>query len=632
MERPKQNDLDFLREKASSLPKLPGVYIMEDRYGEVIYVGKSRSLKDRVSQYFHGTHDIKTSKMASSVNNFRFIVCDSEMDALILENDLIKKHTPRYNILLKDSKAYPYIKVTKEEYPRVVMARKKSDDGMFFGPYSGTSVVYGIITTLERTFGIPSCKRKFPKDIGRTRPCVNRQIGRCCGVCAGDIDKEEYASIIDCAVNILKGNTREASRKLEARMFEAAEKEKFEEAARCRDSLAALEKLSKKRKVTDLPLGSEYDVIALTSVDANRCAAVFYVRDGIISDSEQFIFGADEIVGYITKNEIDGVELEGCEAELGDCPLTSFIANLYGGREYIPSEILLSFEMPKAEKVLIEEYLSKKAGKKVTVKTPVRGEMRRLCVMAENDARRHAESRKVRTDASEKILASLAMALSLEVVPSRIECYDISNLGDEFITAGMIVAENGALLKSDYRYFRIKSTDISDDYASMREAVLRRLSHLGDTEGAFSKVPDLILLDGGMSHVKVVKECIASFDCDIPVFGMVKDEHHKTRSLVSESEEISIARDMLLFQFIYKLQEEVHRFTIGKMKAAKLKSLKTSELEKIHGIGKIKAKSLLLGFGCIDAVAAADKNALMAIEKISESDAENIISYFKNKR
>ncbi len=604
---------------------------MENRSGEVIYVGKSRCLKDRVSQYFHGSHDIKTSKMASSVNNFRFIVCDSEMDALILENDLIKQHTPKYNILLKDSKSYPYIKITNEEYPRITTVRKRTDEGMYFGPYSGNTVVYGIISSLERTLGIPSCKHRFPKDIGKVRPCVNRQIGRCCGVCTGEVTHEEYKALIDCAVRILRGNTKEAISNLKERMLSASNEERYEEAARCRDSIAALEKLTKNRKITDLPPQSEYDVIALTSDDNCRCAAVFYVRDGIISDSEQFIFGADEIVGYITKNEIDGVELEMCDGELGDCPLTSFILNLYSGREYIPSEILLSFVMPEDEKALIEEYLSERASKKVTLRTPVRGELRRLCTMAENDARRHAESRKARTDANEKLLVSLAQLLALEVVPQRIECYDISNLGDEFITAGMTVAENGIAKRSDYRYFRIKSTETPDDYGSMREALNRRLAHLTDSDGSFSKMPDLILLDGGMTHVAVIRELISSLGYEIPVFGMVKDEHHKTRSLVSDSKEISIARDILLFRFIYNLQEEVHRFTINKMKSAKLKSLKTSELEKIKGIGKTKAKALLLELGGIDGVAKADAEELTAVKRVSKEDALRIEEYFKDR-
>lgn len=625
------NGTEFLRNKAASLPRLPGVYVMENKAGEVIYVGKSRYLRDRVSQYFHGSHDVKTSKMASCVNNFRYIVCETEMDALILENDLIKKHKPKYNILLKDSKSYPYIKVTGGEYPRITVTRKKGEEGIYFGPYSGTTVAYEIISTVEKIFKIPSCKHSFPRDIGKVRPCINRQIGRCCGVCTGDVEKDEYRVLIDCAVNVLKGNVKSALGDLRDRMMLNSDAERYEEAARCRDSIAALEKLTKKKKITSLPPQSEYDVVALTSLDGCRCAAVFYVRNGIIADSEQFIFGPDEIVGYITKNEVDGEEIETCGGEYGDCPLTSFISNLYVGREHIPSEILLSFEMPENEKLLISDYLTEKAGKKVTLKTPIKGELRRLCVMAENDARRHAESRRVRTDANENLLVSLAKLLSLEVVPQRIECYDISNLGDEYITAGMTVVENGAFSKSDYRYFRIGTADMPDDYASMREALTRRLSHLTDKEGSFSKMPDLILLDGGMAHVAVIKALISGLGYEIPVFGMVKDSHHKTRSLVSDSEEISIAKDLLIFRFIYKLQEEVHRFTIGKMKAAKLKSLKTSELEKIKGIGKAKAKAILLKFESLDAIANAGISEIASVERVSVADAERIKEYFDSK-
>ncbi len=635
MEKPIVNNIEFLRSKAASLPRLPGVYIMENRAGEVIYVGKSRSLRDRVSQYFHGSHDIKTEKMASSVNNFRFIVCNTEMDALILENDLIKKHTPRYNILLKDSKSYPYIKVTNDPFPRIVMTRKKSDGGKYFGPYSGTGVIFDIISTLERTLGIPSCKRSFPKDIGKSRPCVYRQIGRCCGVCAGDVDEAEYKKIIDCAVSILRGNIKDAVRELEERMYLASSRERFEEAARCRDSIEALKKLAEKRKVTSLSAGGEYDVIALASSAENRCAAVFYIRDGIISDSEQFIFGADEITGYITKNEADvsPVGQENSDVfDSGDFPLSAFIVNLYMGREYIPKEILLSFDMPSSERALVEEYLTKRAGRRVTLKTPIKGELRRLCDMAENDAVRHFESRKVRADANERVLASLASSLGLEVLPERIECYDISNLGDEFITAGMIVFEDGKFKKSDYRYFRIKSTETNDDYASMREALKRRLSELAGKDESFSREPDLILLDGGTSHVSVVREVCQRAGLEIPVFGMVKDSHHKTRTIVSDAEEISIANDMPLFQFIYKLQEEVHRFTVGKMKAAKLKTLKTSGLEKIKGIGPAKAKELLLSMGSVQKIASATAEELSAVPKISRADADAVVKYFADKR
>lgn len=624
------NSVEFLRSKAATLPRLPGVYIMENRDGDVIYVGKSRSLRDRVSQYFHGTHDLKTTKMASNVNNFRFVVCNSEMDALVLENNLIKQYTPRYNILLKDSKSYPYIKVTDGEYPKIVMARKRDGTGRYFGPYSGAGVVFSVINTLEKILGIPTCKHVFPRDIGRVRPCVYRQIGRCCGVCAGDVSPEAYKEIIECAVQILKGNIKTAISELEGRMFKASEEEKYEEAARCRDSIQALRKLGDKRKTLMLPEGYECDVISFATVGRGQCAAVFYIRDGIISDSEQFIFGADEITGFVTKNEIDGREAADSLEIDGDFPLTSFIVNIYMGREYIPSEILLSFEMPEGERLLTEQYLSKRAGRTVTVRTPQRGEKRQLCIMAENDAKRHFESRQARADADEKLLGKLAQYLRLEVLPERIECYDISNMGEEFITAGMIVAENGRFKKSDYRYFRIKSTGGQDDYGSMREALTRRFSHLDDEEDkSFSKMPDLILLDGGAAHVSVVRELVAEMGLEIPVFGMVKDSHHKTRTLIGEGDEISIAGDLKLFQFIYKLQEEVHRFTIGRMKAAKEKTLKTSALEKIKGVGTARAKELLRVM-TLEEIKNATVEDLCRVKGISEAVAVNISEYFKS--
>lgn len=645
--------LEFLRTKAASLPRCPGVYIMENEEGEVIYVGKSRSLRDRVSQYFHGSHDIKTSKMAFAVFNFRFVICASEMDALVLENDLIKKYSPKYNILLKDSKSYPYIKITDGEYPRIVLSRKRTEKGRYFGPYSGAGVVYGVIGTIERTLGLPSCKHSFPKDIGRVRPCVYRQIGRCCGVCAGDVTREEYSAIIDCAAKLLKGNTKSVADELERRMLEAAEAERFEEAARCRDSIAALSELREKRKTLKIPTGSEYDVIALSSSKGHQCAAVFYVRDGIISDSEQFIFGADEITGFITKNETDGEEIGAKESfdalsgqknsdgrtELsnesergtadGDFPLSAFIINLYSGREYIPDEILLSFEMPERERELVGEFLSGRSGHKVTLKTPKRGELRSLCEMAENDAETHFESRRRRTDSDERVLVSLASALKLEVVPDRIECYDISNYGDELITAGMIVVKNGRFKKSDYRYFRIKSGDGQDDYGSMRETLERRFSELSGDDPSFSELPDLILLDGGENHVSVVREVARRMGADVPIFGMVKDKKHRTRTVTDGENEIDIASDIALFRFVYGMQEEVHRFTVSRMQAAKLKTLKTSGLEKIKGIGRVKSKELLLSMGTLENIKNADAETLMKVKGICERDALEIVSYFE---
>ena len=662
--------LEYLRRKAALLPKSPGVYIMENACGKVIYVGKSRALKNRVSQYFHGSHDLKTTKMASNVNDFRYITCDTEMEALVMENNLIKQYNPKYNILLKDSKSYPYIRITDGEYPRVVLSRRRDEKGMFFGPYSGAGVVYSVISTLERVLGLPSCKRKFPEDIGKGRPCVYRQIGRCCGVCAGDVSAAEYAELIGCAVQFLKGNTDAVEKSLYDRMLRASDEERYEEAARCRDALTSLKKLGQTQK-TQLPRDTDCDVVAVASHEGCDCAAVLYIRGGKICDSEYFTFGADEITGADNaqsmadstgsmtgetvgeKSMADGTGGEDKTASAGivpngaadvDCaepddggdeesveetPMSAFIVGLYRGREYIPPEILLSFDMPEGEKNLIGAYLGERAGHKVTLRTPKRGEARSLCLMAQRDAVRHSETRRKRDEDDERVLVRLASLLSLEVVPQRIEAYDISNLGSEHITAGMIVADGGKLRKSDYRVFRIKGQDAPDDYSAMRQTLMRRIAHIGDGEGtSLSAEPDLILLDGGAGHVGVARELFRDADCHIPVFGMVKDEHHKTRTLVSDTNEVSIAREAEVFRFIYKLQEEVHRFTVSRMSAAKRKTLKTSSLEKISGIGPAKAKKLMSHFKTLSALKEASEEEISAVSGISRADAEAVFAYF----
>lgn len=662
--------LEYLRRKAALLPKSPGVYIMENACGKVIYVGKSRALKNRVSQYFHGSHDLKTTKMASNVNDFRYITCDTEMEALVMENNLIKQYNPKYNILLKDSKSYPYIRITDGEYPRVVLSRRRDEKGMFFGPYSGAGVVYSVISTLERVLGLPSCKRKFPEDIGKGRPCVYRQIGRCCGVCAGDVSAAEYAELIGCAVQFLKGNTDAVEKSLYDRMLRASDEERYEEAARCRDALTSLKKLGQTQK-TQLPRDTDCDVVAVASHEGCDCAAVIYIRGGKICDSEYFTFGADEITGADNaqsmadstgsmtgetggeKSMADGTGGEdktasagivpngaadvycaepddgGDEESVEETPMSAFIVGLYRGREYIPPEILLSFDMPEGEKNLIGAYLGERAGHKVTLRTPKRGEARSLCLMAQRDAVRHSETRRKRDEDDERVLVRLASLLSLEVVPQRIEAYDISNLGSEHITAGMIVADGGKLRKSDYRVFRIKGQDAPDDYSAMRQTLMRRIAHIGDGEDtSLSAEPDLILLDGGAGHVGVARELFRDADCHIPVFGMVKDEHHKTRTLVSDTNEVSIAREAEVFRFIYKLQEEVHRFTVSRMSAAKRKTLKTSSLEKISGIGPAKAKKLMSHFKTLSALKEASEEEISAVSGISRADAEAVFAFF----
>lgn len=601
--------LEKLLEKANTLPLAPGVYIMKDRRGKVIYVGKSRKLKNRVSQYFQNSaKNIKTERMVSLVEDFDYYLCDTEMEALTLENRMIKQYSPKYNIKLKDSKSYPYIKVTSGEYPRIVYTRKRSaDKAKYFGPYSGVSTVFSVINLLQKTLGIPSCKREFPRDIGKERPCIYYQMGQCCGLCTGKVTPAEYSETVKCALNILRGNTSEAIKNLTEQMDEYAEAEKFELAARCRDAISALKSLNQKQKVVSSP-NADQDVFALYSDELCSCISVFNIREGAVTDKTEFYFGADTLADETT--------------------MSSFISDYYIKREYVPHDILLHFFLEDEDKEMLVEFVSSLAGRKVIVKTPEKGELKTLCDLVYANALDKAKLYKLNSEKDDKTLLRLAELLSLEVLPERIEAYDISNLGSEHKTCGMIVSKNGKFSRADYRSFSIKSVEGTDDYASMREAVSRRLSHLSDERGSFSEYPDLILLDGGKGHVSTVRALLAEMKIDIPVFGMVKDEYHKTRALCDDKFEISIAREQSVFSLIYRIQEEVHRFSVLKMEGAKRKTLTSSSLEKIKGIGEAKAKALLTHFGGLNAVKKASVYELANVKGISHTDAENIYKYF----
>ncbi len=602
--------LERLLSKANSLPLVPGVYIMKDKSGKVIYVGKSRKLKNRVSQYFGNSEkNLKTMKMVSLVHDFDYYLCDTEIEALTLENRMIKQYSPKYNIKLKDSKSYPYIKVTSGDYPKIVYTRKRTAEkgARYFGPYSGTGTVFSVINLLQKSLGIPSCKRNFPSDIGKERPCLYYQMGQCLGVCTGKISREEYGEAVKCAVNILRGNTSAARRELEEQMMKYAEEEKYEVAARCRDAIASLSSLSEKQKVVAAP-DADKDVFALYSDESCSVISVFNIREGAVTDKTEFYFGADGIADEST--------------------MPSFIGDYYLKREYIPHEVLLDFKIEEEDGEILSEYLSKMAERNVDIRTPERGDMRTLCRMVYANARDKAKLYKLNAEKDEGTLVSLASMLGLEVVPGRIEAYDISNLASEHKTCGMIVVQDGKFKRSDYRSFTIKTVEGVDDYASMREALHRRLSHLSDGSGSFSVFPDLILLDGGRGHVSTVKALMGEMGIDIPVFGMVKDDFHKTRALCDEISEISIARVQSVFSLVYRIQEEVHRFSVSRMDGAKRKTLTTSSLEKIGGIGKAKSKLLLTYFGGLSRVREASREELASVKGISMSDADRIYEYF----
>jgi len=603
-----------LLEKANSLPLSPGVYLMRDRDDRIIYVGKSRKLKNRVSQYFrNGEKNLKTVHMASRVENFDYFLCNTEMEALALENTLIKQHAPKYNIRLKDAKSYPYIKITHEEYPRLEFTRRRiSDKARYYGPYSGASVAGSVLRTLQKILRLPTCKRRFPQDIGKQRPCLYHQLGQCCGVCIGRVSRDEYGELIRLAADILRGNSASARRNIREQMTAAAEEERFEKAAALRDALFALEKLSEKQRVVASP-DAFADVFGFYRAEHFAVISVFYVREGALIDKSETVISADEL-------------LDEQEA------LISFIYDHYRRRSDIPPRVLLSFSLGEEDVSLLLASLCELAGSRVQIHTPERGDLRVLSELAVKNAREYAEAQLRESEKNDETAVRLAALLALEVVPSRIEAYDISNLGTEHKTCGMIVLEDGKWKKSDYRTFHIKTVEGTDDYASMREALSRRFTNLlEDRGGSFSAIPDLILLDGGKTHVAAVRGVAAELGISIPIFGMVKDEFHKTRALCTDVEEISIALDQGIYHLIYRIQEEVHRFSVKRMSEAKSKTLKTSSLEKIPGVGKQKAKLLLAHFGGLSAVARADERELTGAPGIGPALAREIYRYFHEK-
>lgn len=601
-----------LLEKANTLPLSPGVYLMRDRGGKVIYVGKSRKLHNRVSQYFqNGEKGVKTGRMVAAVRDFDYYLCANEMEALSLENTLIKQYTPKYNIRLKDAKSYPFLKITNEEYPRLVFTRRRENDrARYFGPYSGSGTAYALIGAISHALRLPTCHRVFPRDIGRARPCIYYEMGKCAGLCTGKVSAEEHRTAMKYAADILGGKNEQVRRTLEKQMAEEAEAERYEAAAKCRDMIRALDAIRQKQTVVASP-DAEQDVFAVCSDDFCTCVSVFYIRGGVVQDTADFLFGADGIPE----------------------DLTALLLQHYQSREYVPPRVLLDFRMEDEDLRLLADALSGLAGRKIDVHIPERGTLRTLCELVRKNAAERVKRYRMDAEKEEGTTARLAELLRLEVCPERIEAYDISNLGIEHLTAGMIVWEGGTFRKADYRSFRIRGVSgTTDDYASMREALERRLTHLSDAEGAFSKEPDLILLDGGKGHVSVIRDLLAGMGLEhIPVFGMVKDDYHKTRALCSDREEISIARERDVYALVYRIQEEIHRYTVRCMEQAKRRTLTHSSLTGIAGIGDSKAKKLLSAFGGLSGVKKAPLAELEAVKGISKRDAEAVYRTYHEK-
>lgn len=604
--------IERLRDKAASLPLSPGVYLMKDEDGKILYVGKSKKLQNRVSSYFNNApHNAKTSRMVSLVRDFDYILCDTEMEALALENVLIKKHTPKYNIKLKDAKSYPYIKVTNEPFPRFFVTRERtSDRAHYYGPYSGSAGAHAALEAVMKIFSLPTCKRSFPRDIGKERPCIYRDMGRCVAPCAGGVTSEDYLRLVRGAELVLAGNIRETRLLLENEMREAAENENYEAAAVLRDSIRAVDKLCEKQKVV-ADAGINRDVFAMFTSETEGVLAMLSVRDGAVVRKNEFILSVSDLT-----SPDDAVCL---------------IADYYDGVGTAPREIMLDFPLSDDDIALLSDYLTKLSDHRVYVRVPERGDGRRICDLALENAKEAARQYRLEGEREDKNVRRLAELLSLAEVPKRIEAYDISNIGNESIVASMIVYKDARLKKSDYRLFSIRTTGGADDFGSMREALSRRLSHLGDGSLSLGETPDLILLDGGVGQVHAVRDVLREMRLDLPLFGMVKDDYHKTRAITDGEREISIAKEIGVYGFVYKLQEEAHRFAVTSSAKNKIRTMTHSSLEKIPGIGPSKAKALLAAMP-LAKIRTATAGELAAVRSISGKDAEEIVRYYRQKK
>ena len=601
-----------LKEKAHRLPQLPGVYLMHNRDGVVIYVGKAKSLRNRVSQYFSdlGAHTLKTRRMIANIYSFETIFANSELDALLLENTLIKKYKPKYNILLKDDKGYPFIRISKEPYPRFSVAGRREPDGaQYFGPYGGRGTANMAIRLLSETFLLPSCTRKFPRDIGKERPCLQLHMGKCCGVCTGNLSSEAYQEIIRQCVQVLEGKSEELEQQLQQKMELAADEMLFEQAAVYRDRIRAIQKLRQSR-IAVVTGGADTDALGFAVRGSRACIVRLSYRGGVLVDR--------------TKLLLDGLD----EGDASDA-LESFLQQYYTTLNWAPKTVCLSHEID--DRSAMEDYLSNLRGTKCTVQLPLRGEKRREVQLALDNAAlelAEAEDHEQRTG---KTLHLLQEMVGLEALPVRMEAYDISNTAGSDPVASMTVFQNGKPLKSAYKKFKIKTAVGGDDYGAMAEVLGRRLDRALAGDEGFLPLPDLFLIDGGQGQAAVAREQLAIRGLHIPLLGMVKDDHHRTRALITaDGEEFGIAATPAVFSLIGKIQEETHRFAISYHRTLRSKGMRKSSLEGIPGVGPAREKALLKHFGTVRAIARAEVEELAEILPLQI--AQTVYDHFKEKR
>lgn len=595
--------MERLREKARQLTDKPGVYLMKDNTGEVIYVGKAKRLKNRVSSYFrkNSSHNEKVRKMVSNVQDFDFIVTDSEFEALVLECSLIKQYDPKYNILLKDDKGYHYIKISSDPYPKITSEKQHTGTGSFIGPYTSSMAVKQTVNEVNKVFRLPTCTRKFNFQ-RNTRPCLNYYIKQCAGICLGKISEEEYQETIRQAVDYIKGGSTQSIEKLTKEMEQASEQLDFERAIRIRDRIQAIQKISEDQKVI-LGNQKQIDVIAMAQNGTTVCFSLLKFRHGKMVDKSDFIF--DDVY--------DPIEVR-----------NDFISRYYTSHPDFP-KIVLTDEVNIAQS-LLTDYLTKLAGYKVEIQVPQRGENRKLVQMAMSNAAEQLSYKVKRSGRAIAALDELSRLLGLSTTPEIIEAYDISNLGDSGIVGGMVVFENGQPKKSDYRKFAIHSTNTRDDYGSMREMLERRFSRYQTEQGesSFGRLPDLILLDGGKGHVAAVKEIFQKYGIDVPYFGMVKDDKHRTRAIAKEGGEISIAAYKSAFHLLTRIQDEVHRYTISYQRNVRKKTMLEMEITRVKGIGEKKALAILRHFKTKTALYNATVEELCQVAKIKPETAREL--------
>ena len=591
-----------LKDKALSLPYEPGVYLMQDKTGTVIYVGKAKKLKNRVSQYFQDTasHTPKTRKMVSQIDHFDTIVARSEFEALVLECSLIKRHMPKYNILLKDDKGYPYLRVDlAEDYPTMQMvSRITGDKASYFGPFGGRFVTQHVIDTLRLTLKLPGCSKQFPRDLGKERPCLNYHMNNCDGWCQLSRSQKDYHARMEQAVLILQGNYKQVAGELRAQMETAADKLQFELAASLRDRLRAVESLGEKQLVTAGTMANT-DVIGYYQNETRACFAVLHYVNGSLLDKEYEILAtADD-----PKEDV-----------------SSLVKQFYLVRGAAPKVILTPFEMEDAE--LFSALLQQELGKKVLIRMPQRGDNVRLVELAQKNAREEAERITTKAERRTGTLGVLADMLHLPDTPHRMESYDISNLAGTDIVASMVVFQDGKPLKSAYKRFKVEGLTDQDDYASMHQVLLRRLTHYVQQDAGFAERPDVLLIDGGIEHARVAEDVLQTLGLSIPTYGMVKDDRHRTRALVTTAgDEIAISAVPSVFALIGTIQEETHRIAITYQRTLRSRRMKASGLEDIPGIGEKRRQALLKKFRSVKAISQAGQAELEQVLPVPAAQA-----------